>query len=63
MLRYPGTIGNIRHVLLRFSEDPDILRAYIHLDDDGVGGNAEPLDRVRRAIWGMLYANDANVAV
>ena len=49
-------------VLVRFSEDGDILANLVHLEEDGVGGtNEPPLERVRRAIWGMLYADDAGI--
>ena len=53
----------IHAVLIRFSEDPDILRDLVHLEEDlGADGVREdPLARVRRAIWGMLYADDAGV--
>ena len=36
-------------------------KGLVHLDDDGVGLNAVPLDRVRSAVWGMLYADDASI--
>ena len=49
-------------VLVRFSEDADILADLVHLEEDGVGTNEPPLERVRRAIWGMLYADDAGIA-
>ena len=45
----------------RFIEDPDILRDLVHLNDNGVGGNAEPLDRARSAVWGVIYADDAGI--
>ena len=50
----------IHAVLVCSSENPGILRDLVHLDD-GVGGNAEPLDRVRSAVWGVLYADDAGI--
>ena len=50
-------------VLISFSEDPDTLRDLIHreenLGEDGV--KVDPLTYVRRAVWGMLYANDAGI--
>ena len=49
----------IHAVLVRFSEDPYIVRDLVHLEKDGVGVNADLLTRVRRAVWGMLYADDA----
>ena len=46
-----------------FSEDPDILRDLVHLEEDvGEGGlEIEPLTCVRRSVCGMLYADDAGV--
>ena len=51
-------------VLVRFSEDPDILRDLVHLEEDlGEDGvKVEPLACVRRSVWGMLYADDAGIA-
>ena len=53
----------IHAVLVRFSEDPDILRDLLHLEEDlGEDGvKVEPLACVRRAVWGMLYADDAGI--
>jgi len=48
-------------VLLRFSEDEGIMANLVHLEEDGVDGQTEPMDRVRKAVWGMLYADDAGV--
>ena len=52
-------------VVVRFSEHPDIVQDLVHLEEDlgedGVGVNADPLTRVRRAVWGMLYADDAGI--
>ena len=31
------------------------------LEEDGVGVNADPLTCVRRAVWGLLYADDAGI--
>ena len=48
-------------VLVRFSEDDTILKDLVYLEEEaGVGGGA-PLERARRAVWGMLYADDASV--
>ena len=48
------------HVLLvRFSDDKDILRVLVHREQDVVVGEEGPLACVRRAVWGMLYADDA----
>ena len=52
-------------VLARFSEDPEIVRELVHLKEDlegDVGVNSDPRTRVRREVWGMLYANDAGIA-
>ena len=55
----------IHAVLVRFSEDPEIVRDLVHLkedlEEDGVGVNADTLTCVRRAVWGMLYATDAGI--
>ena len=55
--------AEIRAVMVRFSENPDILRDLVHLEED-LGENeveVEPLACVRRSVWGMLYANDAGI--
>ena len=50
-------------VLVRFSEDPDILRDLVHLEEvlgeDGV--KVKPLACLRRSVWGMLHAEDAGI--
>ena len=55
----------IHAVLVRFSEDPDIVRGLVQLiedlEEDGVGVNADPPTRVRRDLWGVLYADDAGI--
>ena len=48
----------IRVVLVRFDEDEDIVKSLVHLY---VSGKEVPLARVRRAVWGMLYADDAGI--
>ena len=48
-------------VLLRFTEDRDVLREPVHLEED-LGGNraeVEPLACMRRSVWGLRYADDA----
>ena len=50
-------------LLVRFSEDEGIMANLVHLEEDGVDGETEPMDRVRKAVWGMLYADDDAVAV
>ena len=43
-------------VVVRFSEDPDIVRDMVHLEEDleenAAGVSSDPLARVRRAVWG-----------
>ena len=53
-------------VLQRFAEDPLIVSDLVYLDDAPMGEDGRPreertLERVRRAVWGMLYADDAGV--
>ena len=49
-------------VLQRFSEDDTILENLVFLDEESGGGSDETrLDRVRRAVRGMLYADDAGI--
>ena len=47
-------------VLQRTSEDPAILAKLVHLKEPPTSLGPEPaIDYVRRAVWGMLYADDA----
>ena len=47
-------------VLQRFSEEPAILTELVHLKEPSTSMGPEPaMDYVRRAVWGMLYADDA----
>ena len=47
---------------LRFSEDPEILADLVHLQDQPTKvGPETAMECVRRAVWGMLYADDACV--
>ncbi|CAB1097042.1 unnamed protein product [Ectocarpus sp. CCAP 1310/34] len=51
-------------VVIRFSEDDVVLRSLVCLEEgktEAGGGEETPLDRVRRAVWGMLYADDPGV--
>ena len=48
-------------VVVRFNEDEGIVQNLVHLDDDGAGRVEEPLACVRRALCGMLYADDAGI--
>ena len=40
----------LHSVLLRFSEDEGIMANLVHLEEDGVDGQTEPMDRVRKAV-------------
>ena len=47
-------------VLQRFSEEPAVLVELVHLKEPSTSMGPEPaMDYVRRAVWGMLYADDA----
>ena len=47
-------------VVQRFSEEPAILAELVHLKGPSTSVGPEPaMDYVRRAVWGMLYADDA----
>ena len=53
-------------VLQRFAEDPLIVSDFMYLDDaqkgeDGRHRKERTLEMVRRAVWGMLCADDARV--
>ena len=53
-------------VLQRFAEDFLIVSDLVYLDDAPKGEDGRPrkegtLEMVRRAVWGMLYADDARV--
>ena len=55
-------------VLQRFEEDPLIVSDLAYLDDALKGEDGRPredgtLERVRRAVWGMLYADDAGLVL
>ena len=45
-------------VLQKFSEDANILAELVHLQEQPRGPEP-PINYVRRAVWGMLYADDA----
>ena len=46
-------------VLQRFSENPAILAELMHLRELPTSMGPEPaMDYVRRAVWGILYADD-----
>ena len=46
-------------VLVRFSEDDTILKDLVYLEEEAGVGAGTPLERARRAVWGMFYADDA----
>ena len=53
-------------VLQRFAEDPLTVSDFVYLDDtpkreDGRPREEGTLEMVRRTVWGMLYADDAEV--
>ena len=48
-------------VLVRFSEDDTIRKDLVYLEDEAGVGAETPLERARRAVWGMFYADDAGV--
>ena len=51
-------------VLERFNEDADILADLIHLQEQPSNvGPETALECMRRAIWGMLYADDARIVL
>ena len=50
--------------LQRFSEDPAILADLAHLKEPSTLMGPEPaMDYVRRAVWVMLYADDACIVL
>ena len=56
----------IKVILQRFAEDPLIVSDLVYLDDAPKGEDGRPrkegtLEMVRRAVWGMLYADDTGV--
>ena len=51
----------IEVVLVRFSEDDTILKDLVYLEEGAGVGAGTPLECVRRAVWGMLYADDTCV--
>ena len=45
--------------LQRFSEDPVNIAELMHLKEPPTSRPEPAIDYVRRAVWGMLYADDA----
>ena len=59
--RGPRLFNIFNAVLVGFSEDPEIARDLVHLEEDledVVGVKADPLTCARGAVWGMLCAGD-----
>ena len=51
-------------VLQRLSKDPAILAELVHLKEPPTSMEPEPaMDYVRRAMWGMLYGDDACIGL
>eukprot|EP00752_Nemacystus_decipiens_P018516 g16601.t1 len=48
-------------IIARFSQDEVIMRDLVYLEEEDGGDGGTQLDRVRRAVWGVLYADDAGV--
>lgn len=46
-------------LLARFSQSDIIPKDMVYLDDKRVRGMETPLERVQRAMWGMLHADNA----
>ena len=46
---------------MRFSEDDTILKDLVYLEEEAGVGAETPLERARRAVWEMFYADDAGV--
>ena len=54
----------LNDVLQIFSGDPIILAELVHLKEPSTSMGPEPaMDYVRRAVWGMLYADDACIVL
>ena len=51
----------IEIVLVRFSEDDTILKDLVYFEEEAGVRAGTPLERARRAVWGVLYADDAGV--
>ena len=50
----------LNFVLQRFSGEPAILAELVHLKEPSTSAGPEPaMDYVSRAVWGLLYADDA----
>eukprot|EP00903_Cladosiphon_okamuranus_P015101 g13968.t1 len=48
-------------VVKRFNQDEVVVKNLVHLEGEAEAGDGTLLDRVRRAVWAMLYADDAAV--
>ena len=47
---------------MRFSEDDTILKDLVYLEEKAGVGAGTSIERARRVVWVMLYADDAGVA-
>ena len=54
-------------VVVRFSQDPDIVLDLVHLEEDleesAAGESSHPIACVQREVWGMLYADDEELCL
>lgn len=48
-------------ILVCFGEDEGTLAHLVHLGEDGVGGEIERVDCIRKVVWGMLQTDDTGV--
>eukprot|EP00752_Nemacystus_decipiens_P012931 g11445.t1 len=46
-------------IVTRLSQDEVTMRDLVYLEEEARGDGGTQLDRVRREVWGMLYADDA----
>ena len=53
------TFAAVPAALQTFSDNTVILADLVHLKDPQNSMGSEPAINVRRAVWGMLYADDA----
>ena len=51
----------IHFVLVRFGEGEDIVKDWLHFEEELVVRREVPLSWVRRAVWGTWYADDAGI--
>ena len=51
----------IHVVLVRFSEDKEVVRDLVYLEEGVLVGNEVPMACMLTYVWGMLYADDAGI--